>query len=96
MDQPDGNSILSAQNQSLISPLGNLDFGTGQDHVQAKGIDDLTASEQSQNLLLDMINSSFMNIPQIQDQDVYSIKNHLPVNDAYRFSEGIKDREDLI
>jgi hypothetical protein len=63
MDQPDGNSILSAQNQDLISPFGNINFRYGREHVEAKGIDDLTANEQSKNLLLDMINSSFINIP---------------------------------
>jgi hypothetical protein len=47
-------------------------------------------------LLLDMINSSFINIPQIQDQDTQVFRNPLPVNDAFRFHEGIKDQDDMI
>ena len=38
-----------------------------------------------------MINSSFINIPQIQDQDILTIKNPLPINDAVRFQQTIKN-----
>lgn len=43
-----------------------------------------------------MINSSFINIPQIHDQDVYTIRNPLPLSDSFKFEEGFKDREDLV
>lgn len=43
-----------------------------------------------------MINSSFLNIPLIQDQDVMILKNPLPVDDDFRFNEGEKTKSDLI
>ena len=39
-----------------------------------------------------MINSSFINIPQIQDQDIVTIKNPLPLNDAFRLYHDMQNQ----
>ncbi len=43
-----------------------------------------------------MINSSFLNIPLIQDQDVMILKNPLPVDDDFRFNEADKTKTEFI
>lgn len=91
------NSQTSKQTQDgMISGIFQNHNGSPNQVTHAKGINDLQASAQSQNLLLDMINNSFINMPLMQDQDVVNIRCPLAFDDAIRMTDNAVEQSRIM
>ena len=80
--KPEGNSsIFSSESnrENVRSPNNQISLGQASFNNLKGGV---TPEANNHNAVLSMLNSSFLNIPLMQDQDVIDIKCPLPVDEA--------------